>query len=219
MIGTASRARRGVDPNLPAAPATMPAPAPAFDRRGVVPSLSRSPASSSRRCRSTTCTRSARRRSASPRSLTFVAGGWRELHVAAAQVRLVRRGSSPPGSRSSSRVHRSSSLSEYRYEVLYTFGTWATWYTLARRHDGARWLARALIVVDARRARRSGSRCSRPARPGSISAASATSAPCRRSWSRCCRCSCSSRCAPRRTSAARAGALHRGGRLPRCRNS
>jgi len=76
---------------------------------------------------------------------TFVSGGWRELmllplksgwwawilaagvSVAFARTPLV-------------------SLSEYRYEVLYTFGVWATCYTLARRHDGARWLARALIA-------------------------------------------------------------------------
>ena len=76
---------------------------------------------------------------------TFVSGGWRELillplkagwwawilvaavSVAFAQDPLV-------------------SLSEYRYEVLYTFGAWATCYTLARRHDGARWLGRALVV-------------------------------------------------------------------------
>ena len=37
-------------------------------------------------------------------------------------------------------------LSEYRYEVLYTFGTWATCYTLARRHGGARWLGRVVVL-------------------------------------------------------------------------
>ncbi len=77
--------------------------------------------------------------------LVFVSGGWRELILlplkagwwawivaAAISVAFAR--------------YPIVALSEYRYEVLYTFGAWATCYTLARRHDGARWLARALIA-------------------------------------------------------------------------
>ena len=76
----------------------------------------------------------------------FLAGGWRELIllpaktgwwawiiVAAVSVWYAR--------------DRLVSMSEYRYEVLYTFGTWATWYALARRGDGARWLGRVLVAV------------------------------------------------------------------------
>jgi len=76
----------------------------------------------------------------------FAAGGWRELLllpaktgwwawiiVAAASVRL---------------AHEPiAALSEFRYEILYTFGAWATWYALARRRDGARWLGRVLIAA------------------------------------------------------------------------
>lgn len=77
--------------------------------------------------------------------LVFVSGGWRELILlplkagwwawivaAAISVAFAR--------------YPFVALSEYRYEVLYTFGAWATCYTLALRHDGARWLARALIA-------------------------------------------------------------------------
>src|SRR5512144_1887140 len=77
--------------------------------------------------------------------LVFVSGGWQELILlplkagwwawivaAAISVAFAR--------------YPLVALSEYRYEVLYTFGAWATCYTLALRHDGARWLARALIA-------------------------------------------------------------------------
>ena len=30
--------------------------------------------------------------------------------------------------------------------MLYTFGAWATWYTLSRRNDGARWMGRVLML-------------------------------------------------------------------------
>jgi O-antigen ligase len=43
--------------------------------------------------------------------------------------------------------NRFASFSQYRYEILYTFGAWATWYALARRRDGARWLGRVLTAV------------------------------------------------------------------------
>ncbi len=77
--------------------------------------------------------------------VTFVSGGWRELillplkagwwaWIIAAAVSVV------------FAQDVVVSLSEYRYEVLYTFGAWATCYALARRHDGARWLSRALIA-------------------------------------------------------------------------
>jgi O-antigen ligase len=78
--------------------------------------------------------------------LTFIAGGWREMPrlplIAGWAAWMVMAGISVVYAQ-----HRFMSLSEYRYEVLYTFGTWATWYTLARRRDGARWLGRVLIVV------------------------------------------------------------------------
>ena len=77
--------------------------------------------------------------------ITFVSGGWRELIllpqkaawwawiiVAAVSVWYAH--------------DWAVSLSDYRHEVLYTFGAWATCYTLARRHDGARWLALAVVV-------------------------------------------------------------------------
>lgn len=75
---------------------------------------------------------------------TFVAGGWRDMPrlplitgwaawMTVAGISIV--------FAHNQRV----ALSEYRYEVLYTFGTWATCYTLARRNDGARWLGRVLV--------------------------------------------------------------------------
>lgn len=77
--------------------------------------------------------------------VTFVSGGWRELTrlplktawwawiiVAAISVWYAR--------------DPAFSFGEYRHEVLYAFGAWATCYTLARRRDGARWIGRALIV-------------------------------------------------------------------------
>jgi O-antigen ligase len=77
--------------------------------------------------------------------LTFVAGGWREvpllplrgpwaawMAVAAASVILAQ-------------DFRLSS-GEFRHEVLYAFFAYATWYTLARRREGARWLGRVLVA-------------------------------------------------------------------------
>ena len=78
--------------------------------------------------------------------LTFVAGGWREMPklplVAGWAMWMIFAGISVYFA-----GNRFVSLSEYRYEVLYTFGAWATWYTLARRNDGARWMGRVLIVA------------------------------------------------------------------------
>ena len=75
--------------------------------------------------------------------LTLVLAGWRELIllpfktawwawiiVAAISVAFAH--------------DRHASLSAFRYEVLYTFGAWATCYTQAHRHNGARWLGRTL---------------------------------------------------------------------------
>src|SRR5262249_4216942 len=77
---------------------------------------------------------------------TFVSGGARELILlplkAAWWIWIVVAGISVVFA-----LNPRLSLSEYRYEVLYTFGAWATCYTLARRHDGARWLARALVAT------------------------------------------------------------------------
>ena len=77
---------------------------------------------------------------------TLVSGGWRELIAlplkAAWWAWIIIAGISVVFA-----VNPWLSLSEYRYEVLYTFGAWATCYTLARRHDGARWLSRALVVT------------------------------------------------------------------------
>jgi len=77
---------------------------------------------------------------------TFVSGGARELILlplkAAWWIWIVVAGISVVFA-----LNPPLSLSEYRYEVLYTFGAWATCYTLARRHDGARWLARALVAT------------------------------------------------------------------------
>ena len=78
--------------------------------------------------------------------LTFIAGGWREMPklplIAGWAAWMVLAGVSVAFAH-----NRFMSLNEYRYEVLYSFGAWATWYTLARRHDGARWLGRVLVVV------------------------------------------------------------------------
>lgn len=78
--------------------------------------------------------------------LTFVAGGWREMPrlplIAGWAAWMIFAGVSVVYAR-----NHVVALSEYRYEVLYTFGTWATCYTLARRNDGARWLGRTLIVA------------------------------------------------------------------------
>lgn len=76
---------------------------------------------------------------------TFVSGGYRELLLlplkAAWWAWIVVAGISVAFA-----LDPVVSLSEYRYEVLYAFGVWATCYTLARRHDGARWLARVLVA-------------------------------------------------------------------------
>lgn len=77
--------------------------------------------------------------------LVFVSGGWRELILLPLKAGwwawIVASAISVAFAR-----YPFVALSEYRYEVLYTFGAWATCYALARRHDGARWLARALIA-------------------------------------------------------------------------
>ncbi len=78
-------------------------------------------------------------------ALTFVAGGWRELRtlplrnawivwaaVAAISVAF---------------ANDRHALHEYSHEVLYAFAAFATWYLLARRADGARWLAYTLMGV------------------------------------------------------------------------
>jgi O-antigen ligase len=78
--------------------------------------------------------------------LTLVAAGWRDLlllpfkHawwawiiVAAISVAFAH--------------DRFVSFSEFRYEVLYTFGAWATSFTLAHRVNGARWLGRVVVVT------------------------------------------------------------------------
>jgi O-antigen ligase len=77
--------------------------------------------------------------------LTFVAGGWRELRalplrstwivwavVAAISVAFAK---------------DRHALHEYSHEVVYAFAAFATWYFLARRVDGARWLAYTLMGV------------------------------------------------------------------------
>lgn len=78
--------------------------------------------------------------------LTFVAGGWREMPklplIAGWAAWMIFAGVSVVAAR-----NHVLALSEYRYEVLYTFGTWATCYTLARHHNGARWLGRVLVVA------------------------------------------------------------------------
>ena len=77
---------------------------------------------------------------------TFVGGGWREMPklplIAGWAAWMIFAGMSVVYAQDQIRA-----LSEYRYEVLYTFGTWATCYTLARRHDGARWLGRVLVAA------------------------------------------------------------------------
>ena len=77
---------------------------------------------------------------------TFVSGGWRELLLLPLKAPwwtwIIVAGVSVVFA-----LQPRVSLSEYRYEVLYTFGAWATCYTLARRHDGARWLSRALVAT------------------------------------------------------------------------
>jgi O-antigen ligase len=78
-------------------------------------------------------------------ALTFAAGGWRELRtlplrnawiawavVAAISVAL---------------AHDRHALDEFSHEVVYTFAAFATWYFLARRAGGARWLAYTLMGV------------------------------------------------------------------------
>jgi len=78
--------------------------------------------------------------------LTFVAGGWREMPklplVTGWAAWIILAGTSVIFAR-----NPLVALSEYRYEVLYTFGTWATCYTLARHRDGARWLGRVLVAA------------------------------------------------------------------------
>jgi O-antigen ligase len=78
--------------------------------------------------------------------LTFVAGGWREMPklplIAGWAAWMICAGISVVYAR-----NHTVALSEYRYEVLYTFGTWATCYTLARRHGGARWLGRVVVAA------------------------------------------------------------------------
>lgn len=77
---------------------------------------------------------------------TFVAGGWREMPklplIAGWAAWMIFAGLSVIYAQNQIKA-----LSEYRYEVLYTFGAWATCYTLARRHDGARWLGRVLVAA------------------------------------------------------------------------
>jgi len=78
-------------------------------------------------------------------ALTFVAGGWRELRtlplrnawivwavIAAISVAF---------------AHDRHALDEYSHEVVYAFAAFATWYVLARRAGGARWLAYTLMGV------------------------------------------------------------------------
>jgi len=75
---------------------------------------------------------------------TFVAGGWREMPrlplIAGWAAWMIFAGISVAFA-----YQQRVALSEYRYEVLYTFGAWATCYTLARHNDGARWLGRVLV--------------------------------------------------------------------------
>ena len=77
---------------------------------------------------------------------TFVAGGWREMPklplIAGWAAWMICAGISVVYAR-----NQVVALSEYRYEVLYTFGAWATCYTLARRHGGARWMGRVVVVA------------------------------------------------------------------------
>jgi O-antigen ligase len=78
--------------------------------------------------------------------VTFVSGGWRELvHLplkAGWWAWMIAAGVSVAFAQDPTL-----SLSEYRYEVLYAFGAWATWYTLARHRGGARWMGRVLIAA------------------------------------------------------------------------
>jgi len=77
---------------------------------------------------------------------TFVAGGWREMSrlplISGWAAWMIFALISVPFA-----YNQRVALSEYRYEALYTFGTWATCYTLARRNDGARWLGRVLVAA------------------------------------------------------------------------
>jgi O-antigen ligase len=76
----------------------------------------------------------------------FLAGGWRELILLPAKTGwwawIIAAAVSVWYARDPI-----VSLNEYRNEVLYTFGAWATWYALARRGDGARWLGRVLVAA------------------------------------------------------------------------
>ncbi len=77
--------------------------------------------------------------------LTFLAGGWRELRtiplrnawivwavVAAVSVAF---------------ANDRHALHEYSHEIVYAFAAFSTWYVLARRAGGARWLAYTLMSV------------------------------------------------------------------------
>ncbi len=80
--------------------------------------------------------------------LVFITGGWRELArlplrnawllwaaVAAISVVFAQ--------------DRHRAVGEYTQEIVYGFAAFATWYALARRADGARWLARTVAAAAA----------------------------------------------------------------------
>jgi O-antigen ligase len=80
--------------------------------------------------------------------LVFFTGGWRELAglplrnawllwAAAAGVSVA------------FAQDRRHAVGEFTQEIVYGFAAFATWYTLARRADGARWLARTLAAAAA----------------------------------------------------------------------
>ena len=78
--------------------------------------------------------------------LVFLAGGWRDL--AGLPLRnpwLVWAG---VAALSVAFAHdRRHAVDEYTHEIVYAFIAYGTWYTLARRADGARWLAYTLAVT------------------------------------------------------------------------
>lgn len=78
--------------------------------------------------------------------VTFVVGGWRD----SPSLPFVRPALAWGAVAALSVVfaqHRDESLAELRYEIVYPFLAFSTWYVLGRRANGARWLGRVLVVA------------------------------------------------------------------------